>query len=61
MPLNSVNTNVGAMIALQNLNSTNSELATVQGRINTGKKVAGPRTTAPSGRSPSRSVRTPWR
>jgi flagellin len=40
MPLNSVNTNVGAMIALQNLNNTTSELATVQGRINTGKKVA---------------------
>ncbi|MBC6980599.1 flagellin [Caulobacter sp. 17J80-11] len=39
MALNSVNTNVGAMIALQNLNSTNSELATVQARINTGKKV----------------------
>lgn len=37
---NSVNTNVGAMIALQNLNATNSELATVQNRINTGKKVA---------------------
>jgi flagellin len=40
MPLNSVNTNVGAMIALQNLNSTNTELGIVQGRINTGKKVA---------------------
>jgi flagellin len=40
MPLNSVNTNVGAMIALQNLNSTTSELAVVQGRINTGKKVS---------------------
>jgi len=40
MALNSVNTNVGAMVALQNLNATNSELATVQGRINTGKKVA---------------------
>ena len=39
MPLNSVNTNVGAMVALQNLQSTNSELATVQSRINTGKKV----------------------
>ncbi len=37
---NSVNTNAGAMIALQNLNQTNSELNTVQGRINTGKKVA---------------------
>lgn len=40
MALNSVNTNVGAMVALQNLNQTNSELSTVQGRINTGKKVA---------------------
>jgi flagellin len=37
---NSVNTNSGAMIALQNLNQTQSELMTVQGRINTGKKVA---------------------
>lgn len=37
---NSVNTNVGAAVALQNLNATNSELATVQSRINTGKKVA---------------------
>ncbi|WP_374274664.1 flagellin [Brevundimonas sp.] len=36
----SVNTNVGAMIALQNLNATNAELATTQSRINTGKKVA---------------------
>ena len=40
MPMNSVNTNVGAMVALQNLNSTNSELATTQTRINTGKRVA---------------------
>jgi flagellin len=39
MPLNSVNTNAGAMIALQNLNSTNSELQVTQQRINTGKKV----------------------
>src|SRR3712207_6452537 len=39
MGLNSVNTNVGAMIALQNLNATNSELATVQSRINTGRKI----------------------
>jgi flagellin len=36
---NSVNTNLGAMVALQNLNTTNNELATVQNRINTGKKV----------------------
>ena len=39
----SVNTNVGAMVALQNLNSTNNELATTQTRINTGKKVASAR------------------
>jgi flagellin len=31
---------VGAMVALQNLNATNSELMTVQNRINTGKKVS---------------------
>jgi flagellin len=37
--MNSVNTNVGAMVALQNLNSTQSELATTQNRINTGMKV----------------------
>ena len=40
MALNSVNTNVGALVALQNLQSTNAELQTVQSRINTGKKVA---------------------
>jgi len=37
--MNSVNTNVGAMVALQNLNVTNNQLAEVQGRINTGKRV----------------------
>jgi flagellin len=37
--MNSVNTNVGAMVALQNLNMTNAELATTQGRINTGKRI----------------------
>ena len=37
---NSVNTNAGAMVALQNLNRTTNELATVQNRISTGKKVA---------------------
>ncbi|WP_369059213.1 flagellin [Caulobacter sp. 73W] len=36
---NSVNTNAGAMIALQNLNQTNTELQITQGRINTGKKI----------------------
>ena len=40
MPLNSVNTNTGAMVALQNLNATNRQLQTVQARINTGEKVA---------------------
>jgi len=40
MAMATVNTNVGAMIALQNLNKTNSELSTVQNRINTGLKVA---------------------
>ncbi|HZZ35440.1 MAG TPA: flagellin, partial [Caulobacteraceae bacterium] len=36
----SVNTNVGALVALQNLNATSAELQQVQGRINTGLKVA---------------------
>ncbi|MDZ4372762.1 MAG: flagellin [Phenylobacterium sp.] len=40
MALNSVNTNVGAQIALQNLQVTNKELSTVQNRINTGKNVS---------------------
>jgi flagellin len=39
MALNSINTNIGAMVALQSLNATSSELVTVQQRINTGKKV----------------------
>ena len=38
--MTSVNTNVGAMVALQNLNQTNSDLMSVQSRINTGLKVA---------------------
>ena len=36
---NSVNTNVGAMVALQNLNATQAELMTTQSRINTGRKI----------------------
>ena len=39
MALNSINTNSGALIALQNLNTTNNELQVTQQRINTGKKV----------------------
>ncbi len=37
----SVNTNYGAMVALQQLNSTNMALSSTQERINTGLKVAG--------------------
>ena len=40
MGLNSINTNSGAMIALQSLNTTNSELGVTQQRINTGKKIS---------------------
>jgi flagellin len=40
MSLNSVNTNIGAMVALQSLNRTNDELATTQKRISTGFRVA---------------------
>jgi flagellin len=36
----SVHTNMGAMLALQNLNRTNREMEAVQTRINTGLKVA---------------------
>jgi flagellin len=43
MPLNSVNTNTGAMIALQNLNAINREYAQIQSRISTGLKIAGPK------------------
>jgi flagellin len=40
MSLNSVNTNSGAMIALQSLNRTNSQLAATQKQISTGYRVA---------------------
>lgn len=36
----SVNTNVGAQVALQNLNATNALLSITQNRINTGKSIA---------------------
>jgi flagellin len=39
----SVNTNYGAMVALQNLNKTQSDLNQVQNHINTGLKIAGPK------------------
>src|SRR5579859_728623 len=38
--LNSVNTNTGAMIALQSLNKTNSQLAAAQKQVSTGFRVA---------------------
>ena len=41
MPVNSINTNTSALVALQALNSTNRELDKVQDRISTGLKVVG--------------------
>lgn len=38
--LNSINTNYGAMVALESLNSTNSQLEAVQKQISTGYRVA---------------------
>jgi len=40
MSLNSVNTNMGAMVALQSLNMTNTQLAATEKRISTGYRVA---------------------
>ena len=40
MSFNSVNTNMGAIIALQSLNRTNADLAATQKRISTGSRVA---------------------
>lgn len=40
---NSINTNYGAMVALQSLNAVNGELSTVRQRIATGFKIAGPK------------------
>jgi len=40
MSLNSVNTNMGAMIALESLNRTNADLAATQKRVSTGSRVA---------------------
>nr|WP_313633939.1 flagellin [Brevundimonas naejangsanensis] len=40
MAQNSINTNLGALIALQNLNQTNRDLNVAQNRVNTGLKVA---------------------
>src|ERR1700760_2038829 len=40
MSLNSVNTNIGAMIALQSLNRTNTDLAAAEKQVSTGFRVA---------------------
>ncbi len=40
MALNSVNTNMSAMVALQSLQATNSQLQTVQKQVSTGFRVA---------------------
>lgn len=40
MPINSVNTNGSAMIALQSLNATNSMIQSVQKQVSTGYRVA---------------------
>jgi len=40
MPLNSVNTNIGAQVALASLNSTNTQLQAVQKHVSTGYRVA---------------------
>lgn len=40
MALNSINTNTGALVALQNLNQTNRDLTVAQSRVNTGLKVS---------------------
>lgn len=37
--LNSINTNVSAMMALRNLNATSSQLVTTQDRVNSGRKI----------------------
>ena len=40
MSLNSINTNVGAQVALQSLNMTNSALANAQNQVSTGLKIS---------------------
>jgi flagellin len=44
--MTSINTNVGAMVALSNLDSTQSSLNTTQNQISTGLKVTGPQDNA---------------
>ena len=41
MSLNSINTNAGALVALQSLNSTNAALSNAQNQVSTGLRIAG--------------------
>jgi hypothetical protein len=50
MSLNSVNTNIGAKVALQSLNRTSDELAATQKRISTAFALPMRRMTAPPSR-----------
>ena len=43
MPIQSINTNAGSIIALQNLNSVSGQLQAVQNQISTGLAVSGPK------------------
>jgi len=43
MPIQSINTNPGSIIALQNLNSVTGQLQSVQNQISTGLSVSGPK------------------
>jgi flagellin len=43
MPLNSVNTNQDASIALESLNATNAQISTVQNQVNTGLAISSPK------------------
>lgn len=45
---NSINTNVGALVALRNLNAVNTDLARAQDRVSTGLKVIGAKDDASS-------------
>ena len=45
---NSVNTNMGALLALRNLNTTNDSLSRTQDRVSTGLRVIGAKDDASS-------------
>ena len=41
--MSSINTNIGALVALRNLNTTNAALDRTQDRVSTGLRVTGPK------------------